>query len=94
MRGGKTLSWKAVSYGAGALATVLTRRLLAAAWTGFRDTAPPEQPSDRGISWPQALSWAIATGVGVGVTRLVAVRTAAVVWEATTHEPPPGTESQ
>ena len=37
----------------------------------------------------EALSWAIATGVGVGVTRLLAIRTAAVVWEAATDEPPP-----
>ena len=89
----KTLSWKAVSYGAGALATILTRRLLAALWTGFRDTEPPEQPADRGISWAEALIWAIATGVGAGVTRLVAVRTAATVWEVATHEPPPGIET-
>ena len=82
-----------MSYGAGALAALLTRRLLAAAWSGARDSAPPEQPADRRIPWTQAMTWAIATGVGVGVTRLLAVRTAAVVWEAATHEPPPGTES-
>ena len=50
---------------------------------------PPPLPADRHSSWADALSWAIASGVGVGVARLLAIRTAAVVWEATTHEPPP-----
>ena len=36
-----------------------------------------------------ALGWAIAAGAGAGVARLVAIRTAARVWEATIHEQPP-----
>jgi hypothetical protein len=36
-----------------------------------------------------AVSWAVASGVGVGVARLVAIRAAAGVWEAAVHEPPP-----
>jgi hypothetical protein len=36
------------------------------------------------------VSWAVATGAGVGVARIVAIRSAARVWEATVHEPPPG----
>ena len=84
----KKLGWKAISYGAGALAGLVTQRVLEAAWKASRHAAPPVA-ADRDSSWVQALSWAIATGVGIGVARLLAIRTAAVVWEAATHEPPP-----
>ena len=49
-------------------------------------------PPDRRSAWVDALSWAVATGFGVGVARLLAVRTAAAVWEAAVHEqlPEPG----
>jgi Protein of unknown function (DUF4235) len=84
----KTVGWKAFSYGAGAVAGLVTQRVLETAWKRSRHASPPV-PADRGSSWIEALSWAAATGVGMGVTRLLAVRTAAVVWEAATHELPP-----
>ena len=84
----KKLGWRAISYGAGALAGLVTQRVLEAAWKGSRHASPPVA-ADRGSSWTDALSWAVATGVGIGVSRLLAIRTAAVVWEAATHEPPP-----
>jgi hypothetical protein len=84
----KGLSWKVLSLACGALAGLMTQRVLTLAWKGIRRETPPV-PADRRSSWVDALTWAVATGVGVGVTRLLAIRTAAVVWEATTHEPPP-----
>ena len=84
----KKLGWKAISYGVGAVAGLFTQRVLEAAWERSRHASPPV-PSDRGTSWTEALSWAVATGVGIGVSRLLAIRTAAVVWEAAAHEPPP-----
>ena len=85
----KELRWKAISYGAGALAGLVTQRLIDTAWKGLGHASRPPVPADRRSSWPEALSWAVATGVGMGVSRLLAIRTAAVVWEAATHEPPP-----
>jgi hypothetical protein len=38
---------------------------------------------------PEALTWAIAVGAGVAVVRIIAIRSAAKVWEITTNEPPP-----
>jgi hypothetical protein len=84
----KALSWKVVSLACGVLAGLMTQRLLTPAWRGLRSATPPV-PADRRSSWVDAVVWAVATGVGVGVARLLAIRTAAVVWEATTHEPPP-----
>jgi hypothetical protein len=88
MRNAKGLSWKVLSLACGALAGLMSQRLLTHAWKGLRSATPPVA-ADRRSSWVDALSWAVATGVGVGVARLLAIRTAAVVWEATTHEPPP-----
>ncbi len=88
----KTVSWKVVNYGVPAVATILTRRVLVMTWSRLRETPPPENPADRQVSWPQAVSWAVATGVGMGVARLLALRSAATVWEVATHETPPGVQ--
>ena len=40
-----------------------------------------------------AVTWAVATGAGVGVARILAIKSAAKVWEAVADEPPPGTET-
>jgi hypothetical protein len=90
----KELHWKAISYGVGGLAGLVTQRLLNGAWKGLGHDSGPPVAADRRSSWAEALSWAVATGVGMGVSRLLAIRTAAVVWEATTHERPPGTEPE
>lgn len=92
----KTYGWKVIALGSGALAGLVTQRFLAVAWKSVHGAAPPPVPADRRSSWTDALSWAIATGVGAGVARLVAIRTAARVWEAAIHERPPesGLEAQ
>jgi hypothetical protein len=92
----KRYGWKAITLGSGALAGLITQRILETLWKTVRGESPPPTPADRRSSWTDALSWAIATGVGAGVARLVAIRTAARVWEATIHEPPPepGLEAQ
>lgn len=88
MPGGKQIGWKVLAGASGALAGLTTQRLLGWLWRSVRSASPPPA-ADRRSSWPDALSWAVATGVGVGVARLLAIRTAAVVWEATVHEVPP-----
>jgi hypothetical protein len=89
----KNLSWRVFSYGTGALATLLTRRLIERAWSRVGNSPPPDDPADRRVPWTHALSWAVATGIGVGVGRFVAMRGAAKVWEVATDEPPPVTSS-
>jgi Protein of unknown function (DUF4235) len=85
----KKYGWKAVTVGLGALTGLVTRHVLEFMWKALRGSTPPKVPADRRSSWVDALSWAIATGTGVAVARLLAVRTAAAVWEAAVHEPPP-----
>jgi hypothetical protein len=81
--------WKAIAVGTGALTGLATQRVIEFVWTAVRGSTPPKLAADRSSPWPEAVSWAIATGVGVGVARLLAVRTAAALWEAAVHAPPP-----
>lgn len=81
--------WKAIAAGTGALTGFATQRVIELVWTAVRGSRPPKLAADRNSAWPEAVSWAIATGIGVGVARLLAVRTAAVLWEAAVHAPPP-----
>ncbi len=85
----KKYGWKAVTVGLGALTGLVTQRVLEVIWKGLRGSTPPKVAGDRRSSWADALSWAVATGVGVGVARLLAMRSAAALWEAAVHEPPP-----
>jgi Protein of unknown function (DUF4235) len=85
----KKYGWKAVTAGVGALTGLLTQRVLEVIWKALRGSTPPKVAADRRSSWADALSWAVATGVGVGVARLLAMRSAAALWEAAVHEPPP-----
>lgn len=89
MQFAKQYGWKAVTVGLGALTGLATQRLLEVIWKALRGSTAPKVPADRRSSWADTLSWAIATGVGTGVARLLAIRSAAAVWEAAAHEPPP-----
>jgi hypothetical protein len=82
-------TWKAIAVGTGALTGFATQRVIELMWTALRGSRPPKLAADRSSPWPDAVSWAVATGIGVGVARLLAVRTAAVLWEAAVHAPPP-----
>jgi hypothetical protein len=85
----KKYTWKAITIAVGALVGLATQRLIEMTWKLVRGSTPPKVLADRRSPWLDAVSWAIASGIGVGVARLVAIRTAAGVWEATIHEPPP-----
>jgi hypothetical protein len=91
----QVILWKVVSTGAGVLSGVLVRQAISLAWkalTSGRED-PPLNPADRRISWSEGLQWAVASGIGVGVARLVSDRLAARGWEVATGHPPPGIES-
>ena len=85
----KKYGWKAITIALGALVGLATQRLIEVPWKLLRGSTPPKVLADRRSPWFDAMSWAIATGVGVGVARLLAIRAAAGVWEAAVHEPPP-----
>ncbi len=80
--------WTAVSYGIGALAMFATRKALALVWKQSHADPPPDGPAVVDAPMRDALTWGISTGAGVAVSRIVAVRSAARLWEATGHERP------
>lgn len=66
--------------GAAVAAGIATRRGLQTLWKQWRGTEPPEDPAAPGVTWPDALIWAMAVGAAVGVARVLSRRgtTAAV----------------
>ena len=92
---GQVVAWKLISTGTGVLSGILVRQAIGLAWktlTHGRED-PPLNPADRRISWAEGLQWAVATGIGVGIARLVSDRLAARGWEAATGHAPPGLET-
>ena len=85
----KKLAWKVLNYGVGMAAALATRQVLRVGWTSITNTSAPPDPGDRKVPLSDALIWMVAAGVGMGISRVIAVRTAATVWEAATDEAPP-----
>lgn len=61
--------------GATMLGAFVARKLIEKVWEKVTHEPPPSDPADRNISWKEALVWAVATGVLVGVTNVLISRT-------------------
>ena len=81
--------WQGVALVSGTVAATLVRRLAVTTWRSTKHEDPPENPIARDVGWNDALTWAIAVGVGAAVARVVAQRGAAAAWEKATGDPPP-----
>lgn len=77
----------------GIVAGSATRALLKACWRKTRGGEPPTNPASPSTKWSEALIWAVASGVAMAVTRLIAQRGAAEAWKATSGSYPPGLET-
>jgi hypothetical protein len=85
--------WKLVSTLTGLLGGLVARKLIRATYGAVRkDTAPatPFDPTKPGFSWPDALLWAAAAGIGLAIAKMMSARLAALGWKAVTGTPPPG----
>jgi hypothetical protein len=71
------------------LVATLSGMLAVTTWRSTNHEDPPEKPVARDVGWRDALTWAVAIGVGAGVARVVAQRGAAAAWERATGDPPP-----
>lgn len=81
--------WMVVATGTTALAGIAVNKGLDQAWRLARDEEPPEDPGSRDVAWRDAILWTIATGVVIGLGRLLARRGAAAGWTALTGKDPP-----
>jgi hypothetical protein len=90
-------TWKLVSTLSGMLGAVIAKKIIKAVYGAVRkDTDPdsPFEPADRRFSLGNALLWAVAAGVGLGVAKVVSNRVAAIGWEVATGTPPPGIDEK
>ena len=80
----RRLLWKVVGLLSGGAAGAATRALLHAGWRWAKGSDPPANPASPSTGWSKALAWAVASGVAIAVTRLVAQRGAAEALRAST----------
>ncbi len=88
----REMMWKLVSTGSGLLGAMLAKRLLRTSYRAIRNESDPDtpfDPADRRFSMPDALLWACAAGIGLGIAKVVSARIAAIGWKMATGEHPP-----
>jgi hypothetical protein len=89
---GRERMWKLVSTVTGMLAAMLAQKLMRTIYRAIRkdNTSVRLDPANTRFSWPDALLWASAAGIGLGIARVVSARVAVIGWEAATGTLPPG----
>ena len=75
----QTVLWKLYVGVIGAVTTIAAQRLLKAGWKLVTGDDPPS-PTDPDTPVVTALSWALASGIGIGVTQILTQRIAARHW--------------
>lgn len=91
MGASEKLLWKLYVGVIGVVTTVAAQQLVSTGWKVVTGSKPPK-PTDPEVSTVEAVSWALASGLGVGVTQLLVKRTAARRWadRIGQHTPPGG----
>ncbi len=82
------LLWNLYAGAVGALTTVLAAKAVNNVWQLATGDAPPE-PNDPEVPLRSALTWAIASGVGIGLAQLLVNRFAANQWTRVMGTPAP-----
>lgn len=79
MNTSQRLLWNIYAGVVATVATVVAQKAVTAAWELATGDQPPE-PNDPDVPLRRALSWAVASGVGIGLTQLLLNRFAAKRW--------------
>jgi hypothetical protein len=85
----KKAVWIACASGAAMLGGAIVRQGLNQAWKVVKHEDPPEDPAAWDVEWKDAIAWTLATGVLMGLGRLMARRGAAAGWKRLTGDNPP-----
>jgi len=85
------LLWKVYVGVLGLVTTIAAQRVVSTSWKVVTGEKPPA-PTDPQVPTSTAVSWALASGLGVGVTQLLVKRSAARRWadRIGQHTPPGG----
>lgn len=76
----QSLVWKIYAGAVGTLTTIATQKVIVQVWKMVSGDEPPE-PSDPETPLYLALTWAIASGVGIGLMQLMVNRFTARQWQ-------------
>jgi Protein of unknown function (DUF4235) len=82
------LAWRVLGAGSAMLAATAAEKGLAAGWRYVTGNRPPAQPGDPDTRVGEAVAWAVISGVGVGLARLLATRRAAAYYRRSSGELP------
>ena len=80
--------WSLMGLGATLGATMAARKALTATWKLSTGKQPPSNPEHPDVSLGEAVTWAVVSGVAVGLARMFATRAAADYYRRSTgHQP-------
>ena len=79
MKVSSKLVWKVYMTALGLASTIVAQKVLDASWKAITGKKPPE-PTDPDIPLREAATWALASGLGMGVTQFAVKRFAASRW--------------
>jgi hypothetical protein len=68
------------------------KKLIAHGWTAVRPEDPPRDPKKADVGWSDALIWAVISGAGTALGKLLTSKGAAGTWRAIIGTEPPGFE--
>jgi hypothetical protein len=81
MRLADKLLWKLYATVIGTVATFAAQKMIKIAWKTITGHEPPS-PGDPDTPLREAVSWAVASAIGVGATQIVTQRLAAKRWSS------------
>jgi Protein of unknown function (DUF4235) len=82
------LAWKIMATGAAVGASILARKVTDGTWKMVSGGDSPTNPEDPNIDWGEAIAFALLSGAIVGLTRMLANRNAAKLYEKSTGRLP------
>jgi len=80
--------WSLMGLGATLGATMAARKAMTATWKLSTGKKPPSNPEHPDVSLGEAVTWAVASGVAVGLARMFATRAAAAYYRRSTGHLP------
>jgi hypothetical protein len=82
------LGWRLLAGAAAFGAGFVARKAITVGWKQIIGKEPPTNPESPEVELSEAIGWAVVTGVGMEVARLLATRAAAKRWHNSTGELP------
>ena len=88
---GRERMWRLASTITGMLGAFIAQKVIRALFRAVRKETPDSvfDPNSARFSWPDAVLWAAAAGIGLGIAKVTSARIATIGWKAATGTLPP-----